>query len=309
MTQAADARRPFGRLLTAMVTPCAPDGSLDLDGAGRLATYLVDEQGNDGLVINGTTGESPTTTDAEKESAAPGRGRGGRRPGPRGRRGRHQRHPAHGRAGPGRREGRRPRACSSSRRTTTSRRRPACCATSPPSPTRPACRCWSTTSRTAPGSPIETETLCRLAEHERIVGVKDAKGDLAETSWVTAPAPTWPTTPATTPTRCRCWRSAGSGWSAPPPTSPATGTKQMIEAYDRGDIAGALRPAPAAAAAVHRHLPDPGHDPGEGGAQRCSACRPGRCARRWSTRPRPRSPSCGPTARRRAVVLSPRAPR
>ena len=49
-----------------MVTPFHADGSLDLDAAGALATYLVDEQGNDGLVINGTTGESPTTTDAEK---------------------------------------------------------------------------------------------------------------------------------------------------------------------------------------------------------------------------------------------------
>ncbi len=61
-------RRPFGRLVTAMVTPMRADGSLDLAGAARLATYLVDEQGNDSLVINGTTGESPTTTDAEKES-------------------------------------------------------------------------------------------------------------------------------------------------------------------------------------------------------------------------------------------------
>ena len=69
MTQdVTDARRPFGRLLTAMVTPFRPDGSLDVDGAGRLASYLVDEQHNDALVINGTTGESPTTTDAEKET-------------------------------------------------------------------------------------------------------------------------------------------------------------------------------------------------------------------------------------------------
>ncbi len=57
---------PFGRLLTAMVTPFRADGSLDLDGAAKLAGYLVDEQGHDGLVISGTTGESPTTTDAEK---------------------------------------------------------------------------------------------------------------------------------------------------------------------------------------------------------------------------------------------------
>src|SRR5215213_5962370 len=60
--------RPFGRLLTAMVTPFAADGSLDADGAQRLAAYLVDEQRNDALVISGTTGESPTTTDAEKET-------------------------------------------------------------------------------------------------------------------------------------------------------------------------------------------------------------------------------------------------
>jgi len=49
-----------------MVTPFAGDGSLDLDAAAGLATYLVDELGNDGLVISGTTGESPTTSDVEK---------------------------------------------------------------------------------------------------------------------------------------------------------------------------------------------------------------------------------------------------
>src|SRR4029453_5158816 len=65
MTQAL---RPFGRLLTAMVTPFARDGSLDVDGAQKLAAYLVDEQLNDALVISGTTGESPTPPDAEKET-------------------------------------------------------------------------------------------------------------------------------------------------------------------------------------------------------------------------------------------------
>ena len=60
--------RPFGRLLTAMVTPFGQDGSLDVKGAQELATYLVDEQRNDALVISGTGGESPTTTDAEKET-------------------------------------------------------------------------------------------------------------------------------------------------------------------------------------------------------------------------------------------------
>jgi len=57
---------PFGRLLTAMVTPFAGDGSLDLDAAAGLANYLIDDLGNDGLVISGTTGESPTTSDTEK---------------------------------------------------------------------------------------------------------------------------------------------------------------------------------------------------------------------------------------------------
>src|SRR3954452_4376450 len=62
-----DEVRPFGRLVTAMVTPFTPSGDLDVEGAQRLATWLVDEQRNDGLVISGTTGESPTTTDEEKE--------------------------------------------------------------------------------------------------------------------------------------------------------------------------------------------------------------------------------------------------
>ncbi|GAB94271.1 dihydrodipicolinate synthase [Kineosphaera limosa NBRC 100340] len=56
---------PLGRVLTAMVTPMTPDGCVDLDAAAALATYLVD-QGNDGLVVNGTTGESATTSDDEK---------------------------------------------------------------------------------------------------------------------------------------------------------------------------------------------------------------------------------------------------
>jgi 4-hydroxy-tetrahydrodipicolinate synthase len=58
---------PFGRVLTAMVTPFTAEGGLDVDGAQRLATFLVDA-GNDGLVISGTTGESPTTTDEEQDT-------------------------------------------------------------------------------------------------------------------------------------------------------------------------------------------------------------------------------------------------
>ena len=58
---------PFGRVLTAMVTPFTREGALDAKRAAELAVRLVD-LGNDGLVISGTTGESPTTTDAEKDT-------------------------------------------------------------------------------------------------------------------------------------------------------------------------------------------------------------------------------------------------
>ena len=57
---------PFGRLLTAMVTPFTDDGAVDYDGVAALASHLVDDLGHDGLVISGTTGEAPTTSDAEK---------------------------------------------------------------------------------------------------------------------------------------------------------------------------------------------------------------------------------------------------
>ena len=50
---------PFGRLLTAMVTPFDAEGRVDLALAGRLARHLV-EEGSEGLVVCGTTGESPT---------------------------------------------------------------------------------------------------------------------------------------------------------------------------------------------------------------------------------------------------------
>ncbi|KWX59908.1 4-hydroxy-tetrahydrodipicolinate synthase [Mycobacterium sp. NAZ190054] len=64
-TSGFDAPARLGTLLTAMVTPFKPDGSLDTDAAARLANRLVDA-GCDGLVLSGTTGESPTTTDDEK---------------------------------------------------------------------------------------------------------------------------------------------------------------------------------------------------------------------------------------------------
>jgi 4-hydroxy-tetrahydrodipicolinate synthase len=65
MAPTSTPQTPFGRMLTAMVTPFTADGALDLDGAQRLAAHLVDA-GNDGLIVNGTTGESPTTSNEEK---------------------------------------------------------------------------------------------------------------------------------------------------------------------------------------------------------------------------------------------------
>jgi 4-hydroxy-tetrahydrodipicolinate synthase len=64
----SDPARPFGRVLTAMVTPLAEDGSIDLAGAQELAAHLVDRQAHDGLVVFGTTGESPTISDGEQHA-------------------------------------------------------------------------------------------------------------------------------------------------------------------------------------------------------------------------------------------------
>jgi 4-hydroxy-tetrahydrodipicolinate synthase len=64
----SDPARPFGRVLTAMVTPFAEDGSIDLAGAQELAAHLVDRQAHDGLVVLGTTGEAPTLSDGEQHA-------------------------------------------------------------------------------------------------------------------------------------------------------------------------------------------------------------------------------------------------
>jgi 4-hydroxy-tetrahydrodipicolinate synthase len=64
----SDPARPFGRVLTAMVTPLAEDGSIDLAGAQELAAHLIDRQAHDGLVVFGTTGESPTISDGEQHA-------------------------------------------------------------------------------------------------------------------------------------------------------------------------------------------------------------------------------------------------
>ncbi|NUT31872.1 MAG: 4-hydroxy-tetrahydrodipicolinate synthase [Hamadaea sp.] len=178
-----DTRRPFGRLLTAMVSPFRADGSLDLDGAARLAAHLVDEQRNDALVINGTTGESPTTTDAEKEAllrvvveavgdrarVLAGVGtfstqhtvelaRAAEKAG------------AHGLLVVTPYYSKPPQAG------LLAHFRAVADATGLP------VMLYDIPGRTA--TPIATETFLRLAEHDRIVAVKDAKGDLTASAWV-----------------------------------------------------------------------------------------------------------------------------
>src|SRR5690348_3662254 len=238
-SRVTDPRRPFGRLLTAMVTPMRPDGSLDTEGAGRLATHLVDEQGNDGLVINGTTGEAPTTTDAEKEALlrAVVEAVGDR---------------AHVVAGIG----------TNDTRHTIELARMAekvgahgALVVTPyyNKPPQQGLLAHFTAVADATGLPlmlydiphragtaIATETLCRLADHDRIVAVKDAKAALVETAWVTR----------RTDLAFYCGDDA---LTLPSLAIGAVGivgtsthligvpTKRMIEAFEGGDLAGALR--------------------------------------------------------------------
>jgi 4-hydroxy-tetrahydrodipicolinate synthase len=227
-----------------MVTPMKADGSLDTDGAAKLATHLVDEQHNDALVISGTTGESPTTTDAEKETllravveavgdramVVAGVGtndtrhtielaRGAEKAG------------AHGLLVVTPYYNRPPQAGLLRHFTAVAD------ATGLPM------LVYDIPIRT--GTPIETETLCRLAEHERIVGVKDAKGLFTETAWVTRrtdlafysgdDASTLPTLAV-----------GGVGLVGTSTHFTGEGAKALIEAYHRGDTATAL--------AVHRRM-------------------------------------------------------
>jgi 4-hydroxy-tetrahydrodipicolinate synthase len=237
MTQ--DAPRPFGRLLTAMVTPFRPDRTLDVDGAGRLASYLVDEQRNDALVINGTTGEAPTTTDAEKETLlrAVVEAVGDR---------------AQVVAGVGTNDTRHTielaRAAEKAGAqgllvVTPYYNRPPQGGllrhfTAVADSTGLPILVYDIPQRT--GVAIATETLCRLAEHERIVGVKDAKGNLAETAWVTRrtdlafysgdDALTLPMLAV-----------GGVGLVGTSSHLTGAGAKQMIEAFEQRDVAGARR--------------------------------------------------------------------
>lgn len=175
---------PFGRVLTAMVTPFTADGSLDIDGAQRLAAHLVDT-GNDGLVVNGTTGESPTTSDAEKEllvrvvvEAVGDR--------------------AHVVAGVGTNDTRH--SVQLARQAQTAGAHGLLTVTpyynKPPQEglyqhftaiadaTDLPVMLYDIPGRS--GVPINTETMVRLADHPRIVANKDAKGDLGRASWAIA---------------------------------------------------------------------------------------------------------------------------
>jgi 4-hydroxy-tetrahydrodipicolinate synthase len=180
----APSRRPFGAVLTAMVTPFTDDGGLDLEALQHLAVHLVDA-GNDGLVVNGTTGEAPTLSDAEQDAAlrAVLEAVGER---------------AHVLTGVGTND-----TAHSCHLAQVARRSGAhgVLVVTPYYSKPPQegllhhfravadaagvpVMLYDIPGRT--GTAIATDTLVRLAEHELIVAVKDAKGDLYEGSWVMA---------------------------------------------------------------------------------------------------------------------------
>ena len=227
---------PFGRVLTAMVTPFTADGGLDLARAGELAARLVDE-GNDGLVISGTTGEAPTTTDAEKEQLlrAVVDAVGGR---------------AHVVAGVGTNNT----AHSIELARTAEKAGATGLLVVTPYYNKPPQAGVIAHTRAVvdavdlpallydiPGRsaiPLDTETIVTLAGHPRIVGMKDAKLDLEATSWVLA----------RTDLAYYCGHDP---WTLPMlalgavgvvGTSThvtATGTAALIEAFQAGDVARA----------------------------------------------------------------------
>lgn len=174
--------RPFGSVLVAMVTPFTDRGELDLNAAQQIAAHLVDN-GCDGLVISGTTGESPTTTEVEKESLlrAVLDAVGGRAVVVAGVGTNDTAHSvelaqqaakagAHGLLAVTPYYSKPPQAGLIAHFTTLAD------ATDLP------VMLYDIPGRS--GVPIRTETLVALAEHPRIVAVKDAKNDLYEGAWV-----------------------------------------------------------------------------------------------------------------------------
>lgn len=184
MAPTSTPQTPFGRVLTAMVTPFTMDGALDLDGAQQLAVHLVDA-GNDGLVVNGTTGESPTTGDAEKAELVQAvvEAVGDR---------------AHVVAGAGTNDTEH--SLKLAREAAKAGAHGLLAVTpyysKPPQEglfrhftaiadaTELPVMLYDIPGRS--GVPINTETIVRLAEHPRIVANKDAKGDLGRASWAIA---------------------------------------------------------------------------------------------------------------------------
>jgi 4-hydroxy-tetrahydrodipicolinate synthase len=239
-----DQRHPFGRLLTAMVTPFTAERELDLDAAAKLAAYLVDEQRNDALVISGTTGESPTTSDAEKaelvrvvkdavgDRAQVVAGVGTFDTA-------HTTHLAEQaeKAGADGLLVVTPYYSKPPQAGLLAHFRAVADATGLPT------LLYDIPGRT--GTPIATDTLLALAEHERIVGVKDAKGDLVASAKVIGQSGL-------------AFYSGDDGITLPllsiggvgvVGTSThfsGAGTLAMIEAFDRGDTAEAMR--------LHRQL-------------------------------------------------------
>ena len=175
---------PFGRVLTAMVTPFTADGALDLAAAQRLAVHLVD-QGNDGLVVSGTTGESPSTTRAEKADLlrAVVDAVGGR---------------AQVLAGAGTNDTRQSLelAADAEKAGATGLLLVTPYYSKPPQAGIVAHTLAITESTALPvmlydipgrtGLALEPATLLELAEHPQIVAVKDAKDDVAATAWLLA---------------------------------------------------------------------------------------------------------------------------
>ncbi|AGP54624.1 4-hydroxy-tetrahydrodipicolinate synthase [Streptomyces rapamycinicus] len=184
MAPTSTSQTPFGRVLTAMVTPFTTDGALDLDGAQRLAAHLVDA-GNDGLIVNGTTGESPTTSDAEKAQLvrAVVEAVGDR---------------AHVVAGAGTNDTRHSVELARAAEQAGAHGLLAVTPYYSKPPQEGLLRHFTAIADATglpvmlydipgrSGVPIGTETMVRLAEHPRIVANKDAKGDLGRASWAIA---------------------------------------------------------------------------------------------------------------------------
>ncbi|QKW09531.1 4-hydroxy-tetrahydrodipicolinate synthase [Streptomyces sp. NA04227] len=184
MAPTSTPQTPFGRVLTAMVTPFTADGIVDLDGAQQLAHHLVDA-GNDGLIINGTTGESPTTSNAEKSELvrAVVEAVGDR---------------AHIVAGVGTNDTRHSIELAKDAEQAGAHGLLTVTPYYNKPPQEGLLRHFTAVADATAlpvmlydipgrsGVPINTETLVRLAEHPRIVANKDAKGDLGRASWAIA---------------------------------------------------------------------------------------------------------------------------